>query len=326
MKNEKDIPYNLFAKFFSSEISEKEQAELDKFIAEDPENENIFHEYEIIWSAESSDYKFEVKTEDAQKKVKTEFNREINHKRNNRKIIYRIAASVIIMLGLAYISKVLFVNNETNYITLESGNETIQTELPDGSIIWLNKHSIIKYPEQFSNNERRVTFSGEAYFKIAHNPKIPFIIESQHTETKVLGTEFNLRSENEENIIELTLVEGKVLFTDKETDESETINKKETVTLNKQTREINKRETRSENHLYWKTKELNLDGLSLEEISTELNTIFNITVKADSSVSKMVYNQSLPFKDSDILEILNVIKYTLNLEIDTINGTIILKK
>jgi len=323
---ENNIPYNLFAKFFSGEISEKEQTLLDKFISENPENEKIFNEYEIIWSAETSSNKFNENTNNALKNVKSKFNKEIDSGKNNLKITYRIAAAVIIIFGLTYLGNELLINKNVKILTLESGNETLKKVLPDGSIVWLNINSSIEFPEEFTNDERKIKFKGEAYFKISHNPEKPFIIESENTETKVLGTEFNLRSSDSENIIELTLVEGKVLFTDTKTNESKTLNKEEIIKLNKNTRKIVKTKVSSTNHLYWKTKEIDLDGLSLKEIASELNTIFDINIKTDESVSDLIYYQSLPFKDSDASEILNIIKFTLNVKIDSINGSIILKK
>jgi len=326
MENKNNIPYILFAKFFSSEITEKEQTELNNFIAENPGHEKIFKDYELIWSTESSSDNFEDKTEQALKKVKSNFNKELKSEKNNIKIIYRIAAAVIIVFGLTYLGNEFFFKKETEYFKLVSSNELIKKELPDGSTVWLNKNSTLIYPEKFVNNERRVKFSGEAYFKIAHNKDMPFKIESQNTETKVLGTEFNLRSHDTEEYIELTLIEGKVQFTDYKTEESKTLEKNEIIKLNKNKRELIKNKITYKNHLYWKTKEINLDGLNLEEIASELNAIFNINIVPDESVKELRYYQSLPFKDNDLHEILDIIKFTLSLKIDTLENTIFLKQ
>ena len=70
MKTQDNIPYNLFAKFFSGEISEKEQIELDKFISENPENEKLFEDYEVIWSQNNTDDSFSEKTDSALQSVK----------------------------------------------------------------------------------------------------------------------------------------------------------------------------------------------------------------------------------------------------------------
>ena len=78
-----------------------------------------------------------------------------------------------------------------NSIATPRGGE-YQLHLGDGTIVWLNSASSISYPVAFRGNERRVKISGEAYFEVAKNPKMPFIVEANGTEVKVLGTHFNV--------------------------------------------------------------------------------------------------------------------------------------
>lgn len=80
--------------------------------------------------------------------------------------------------------------------------------LVDGTKVWVNALSQLKFPAQFSKTERRVFLEGEAYFEVAHNPDHPFIVESKGNEIKVLGTHFNVNSYSEE--VRTTLAEGKV--------------------------------------------------------------------------------------------------------------------
>jgi transmembrane sensor len=326
MEKEHTIPYTLFAKFFSGEISEEEQFVLDNFLAENPQNEKLFQDYEIIWSTNSPDTKFEDKTENALQTVKSNFNKELKTQQFKSRIIFRIAASILIVFSLSYFAYNLFTKDTANYLTKASGNEIIQIELPDGSEVIINKNSEILYPEQFIDHERRINFSGEAFFKIAHNPEKPFIIQSQETETKVLGTEFNLRSFKHEDIIELTLLEGKVLFTDTKRNKAKTLVKDEQIHFKKKNRELTKTKLENKNHLYWKTKEINLDGMSLRKISLELNSIFGTEIEPDKSIEELVYYQSLPFKNYTVQEILNTIKFTLNLSVDSVGNKILLKK
>ena len=82
--------------------------------------------------------------------------------------------------------------------------------LPDGSQVWLNAASSIRYPTFFSDSERRVELTGEAYFEIAHNAKKPFKVTFNGLEVKVLGTHFNINSYNDEKTSNTTLIEGSV--------------------------------------------------------------------------------------------------------------------
>ncbi len=82
--------------------------------------------------------------------------------------------------------------------------------LADGSKVWLNAASSITYPTAFKGNERKVIISGEAYFEIAHNANMPFIVEKGDMNVKVLGTHFNVNAYDDELTIRTTLIEGSV--------------------------------------------------------------------------------------------------------------------
>ena len=327
MKTQHNIPYNLFAKFFTGEISEKEQIELDKFISEKPENEKIFEDYELIWSRNNTDDTFSEETNSALQSVKkiiSEDEKKIEPK--PYKLLFKIAATVIVVFGLSWFAYNQLTNNDAEMITCNTTDQIKELKLSDGSTILLNKNSTLKYQEKFSGKERKVKLTGEAYFTIAHNSKKPFIVISEQTETKVLGTEFNLKAYKNTGKIELTLTKGKVLFTDNKTNENKTLIKNEKVTLNKQSRIMKKTKFSSANNLFWKTKEINLDNLTTEQIAFELNEIYDTDIQADESVKDLVFHQTMPFKDVNLQDILNTIKYTLNINIDSINGTIILKQ
>ncbi|WP_312187201.1 FecR domain-containing protein [Sphingobacterium sp.] len=86
--------------------------------------------------------------------------------------------------------------------------------LSDGTKVWVNAQSNLKFPAQFSEYERRVSLEGEAYFEVAHDTKRPFFVESRGGEIKVLGTHFNVFAYHDD--IRTTLVEGKVEVRQKE--------------------------------------------------------------------------------------------------------------
>ena len=82
--------------------------------------------------------------------------------------------------------------------------------LEDGTEVWLNADSRLRYPEVFDGSERRVEVEGEAYFKVAKNPELPFIVSSGGQEVRVYGTEFNVHAYPDETAIYTTLVEGSI--------------------------------------------------------------------------------------------------------------------
>jgi len=85
-----------------------------------------------------------------------------------------------------------------------------QVKLPDGTIVWLNAASSIKYPVQFAGKERRVELTGEGYFEVAREKAMPFVVACGNQEIQVLGTSFNVNGYSDEPFIKTTLLEGSV--------------------------------------------------------------------------------------------------------------------
>ncbi|MBO9199790.1 MULTISPECIES: FecR family protein [Niastella] len=113
------------------------------------------------------------------------------------------------------------------YTISESGaNETItfntietprggqyQVALPDGTKVWLNAATSLRFPTKFSATERIVYLDGEAYFEVAHNKNSPFKVAVNGQQVEVLGTHFNIMAYKDENTIRTTLLEGSVKLT-----------------------------------------------------------------------------------------------------------------
>ena len=97
-----------------------------------------------------------------------------------------------------------------NILSTPMGGE-YQLVLPDGSKVWLNSGSTLRFPTAFIGSERIVELKGEAYFDIAKNPKMPFLVRTNNAmDIKVLGTQFNVMAYDDEKNINTTLVEGSV--------------------------------------------------------------------------------------------------------------------
>lgn len=100
-----------------------------------------------------------------------------------------------------------------NTLTTQRGNQ-FSMVLPDGSKVWLNAASSITYPTTFSDTERVVKVSGEAYFEVVHNVKQPFKVQTEKQLIEDIGTSFNINSYKEEGVTKTTLVEGAVKVTE----------------------------------------------------------------------------------------------------------------
>ncbi len=118
------------------------------------------------------------------------------------------AISVFVIWGQKISHKeMLTINNEKDAPTLIS-------TLEDGSVVYLSDQASLQYPNRFSDDKREVVLEGNAFFDISRNPSKPFVIETQQTIIEVLGTSFNVKSENK-NSFSLSVRRGEVRVTSK---------------------------------------------------------------------------------------------------------------
>ncbi len=158
-------------------------------------------------------------------KITATINRLEHEKRLKRQVINWKNLTFMQLARIAAIFILLFAGGGcVSYILLnEKGNDIISYNevkaplgarsellLPDGSQVWLNAGSKLRYNNVFNTENRTVTLEGEAYFKVAKNKKIPFRVKTGDLNIVALGTEFNVKSYDDEGIIETTLVEGRV--------------------------------------------------------------------------------------------------------------------
>jgi transmembrane sensor len=103
---------------------------------------------------------------------------------------------------------------QMNMLSTPKGGQ-YQIVLPDGSKVWLNSSSSIKFPAVFDKNERKVAVTGEVYFEVVKDKSSPFRVSLGDTEIEVLGTSFNVMAYQDESAFKTTLVEGSVSLTNK---------------------------------------------------------------------------------------------------------------
>lgn len=100
-----------------------------------------------------------------------------------------------------------------NSLLVPRGGE-YQLQLEDGTKIWVNSESRLRYPTQFEDDKRVVVLEGEAYFEVSKDKNRPFIVKTQGVDVRVLGTQFNISSYIDDDVIRTTLVEGSVAVMD----------------------------------------------------------------------------------------------------------------
>lgn len=125
------------------------------------------------------------------------------------------AAIILLIIGSGYLFGSWRIRNfsrQTFMLTAPDG-QRISAVLHDGTKVWLNGGSTIRYPIAFTGRERRVAISGEAMFDVTHKGGRPFVVETHVGDIEVLGTKFNVLSDRERNIFSTALLRGKISIT-----------------------------------------------------------------------------------------------------------------
>lgn len=205
--------------------------------------------------------------------------------RSIRRLLKRgLAAAVVIMAlgsaGFWYFTGKNANNAQASLLEKQNARGTKSTiVLPDGSKIWLNADSKIKYPASFAGRLREVYLSGEAFFDVAKDPGKPFVIHLSKGTVKVLGTSFNVRAYDNEKLIETSVATGRVAFIPARTtaiQQPDTIyitpNNKVRYSLNDN--QVKVEPTAAAEDKAWTEGKLIFKALTLEEIATALERNF----------------------------------------------------
>ncbi len=159
-----------------------------------------------------------------------------------------------------------------------------QINLEDGTKVWLNSETKLRFPLVFGDKERTVYVSGEAYFQVTHNANKPFIVNiDDNTKVKVLGTEFNIRTYEEGNSLS-TLISGSIEFMHKGI--TRIINPGENCSINQSTGEIVVSEADTMSVVAWKNGEFVFRNETLENIINELSRWYKVDVSYENEEIK----------------------------------------
>lgn len=184
--------------------------------------------------------------------------------------------------------------NELNYMTAQIIEGEIQTEeiyntlciptggfyrliLSDGSRVWLNSVTELRYPVNFNGIERKVKLSGEAYFEVSPDSTRPFIVVTDDVEIRVYGTAFNVNTYRK-GCVQTTLVRGKVGVRQPSTDQETLLCPGQLAEYTATGRQIRVKEVDPYNYIAWKDGEFIFQGETIEEIMERLGRWYDMEV------------------------------------------------
>lgn len=224
-----------------------------------------------------------------------------------------IAASIALLLVSSVLVSGYIKPQKITYVEVAAIPGTkVKVTLPDSSTVWLNSNAKIRYPQTFSSDNRIVEFKGEGLFKVKHNARQPFIVDADGLKIKVLGTEFNVYTNTDRQIVETTLLNGSVALFSSENQTKVadiTLSPNQQALYDKKNGHINMNQVQAMSYTSWVSGLFIFEKNTLEEIATSLERAFDVKIhikdeklKKEQLTARFVHQETL----DEILSILQV--------------------
>lgn len=182
---------------------------------------------------------------------------------------------------------------------LTAAGEQYQVMLPDGSHVWLNAASSLRYPTTFKGKERVVSLTGEAYFEVAHQSGKPFKVQTEQQTVEVLGTHFNINAYADEATTKTTLLEGRVKIQNSTSKETHILQPGQQASLTDKHIRISPAQLAEVTA--WKDGLFRFNGASIQSIMRQLARWYNIEVIYEGSPSEESFfarfDRNLPLEE-----------------------------
>ena len=320
MQNEHNHIDLLIANYLSGEASQAERDELNRWIGESPANKRIFEETQQIW-AKSQTYFSAPEISSDREKIKDQIIQQLSKPTKAVSLstwIYRVAAilALPVMLGIGWYLGSAEISSETQMseVTAPKG-QISKCVLADGTEVWLNAGSTLKYDAALKGNLREVNLDGEAYFKVSKNKHKPFVVSTEHARIKVLGTIFNLKAYSGENKVETTLEEGSVEFSmnDSATKPLE-LKPGEQVVYNISEKKITVGKVETYLHTAWTDGKFVFKDADLKTIVAELERLYDVRIHLDNDSLLNLHFRGMFEYEQNIFSALEALERTTSMK------------
>jgi len=275
MKYSKNID-ELIVAVLNSEANEQDSEHFEDWLNASHENATQFDYLKKIWRERSSEPKL-FHLEELSDKIWQQGvvkGGKFSGYRNGRRsggggYWFKVAAAILILIASAY----LLYFNQGNFKEEEAFQEATamidknnpagqkaRINLPDGSVVWLNSLSSIRYPTFFSDSARIIELTGEAFFEVKKDNLRPFTVRSGNILTTALGTSFNINAYPDQANIQIGLIAGKVWVRDEQSDKSMILNPNRGAVYNRDDKNMKEVSIDPGEILSWKNGILRFDG------------------------------------------------------------------
>ena len=239
--------------------------------------------------------------------------KEIHSKQQSRPGIKRNFIGMAAAIGLILLSAalMLYYNNsgpQSDYITVVvPKGQTREVLLPDGSTVWLNAASTLKYPKKFGKKRTVYLLDGEGFFDVVHDEHVPFVVDASGIMTNVLGTSFVVKSYKKLSTMSVSVVTGKVAVTDDQKQLSVLVKDQEVV-YHKDHRKPSVLKVKAQEKTAWNSGKVILNGANFEDVVLAVENAYQVKINYDSARFKNC-NSTLNFDTKQSLtDVMNIIR------------------
>ena len=322
---------HLILKYLNEELSAKEWEELQVWMKKREENQLYLNKLEAYWKDSEGDM-IAVK-----RKIWNDLENRINPQNQPTQTLpisnlWKYLKVAAILLIISTLSLTTYYSNNTNdadvsILMVEKETmpgQKVTTKLPDGSTVTLNAESKIKFPEKFNSEKRELELFGEAFFEVTHDPDRPFYVKSNGSIVKVLGTSFNIRTYESENMISVAVATGRVSFTSPEANEEIVLMPNEMISYENGQNEIIKKQVDPLKVFGWRDRVLYFKNEGLDEIIEEVERWYGVRVIVKGDFDSHG-NFTGEFRNKSLENVLIGLSYLYEFDYSIENGIVTLK-
>jgi ferric-dicitrate binding protein FerR (iron transport regulator) len=311
-----DAPEHLILKYLQGTLSPEEKEKFQSWLNETDDHRKMVSDFRTIWQVSAaSETKIDMNEALEFERLQTSLaaNEDANAPRQSKTKSYflRIAAAIAVVFFSSFILYTLVFRNSS--VTHETFSDIKEIDLPDGSKVWLNAKSSLKYTSDFSN-ERKISLEGEGFFEVQPDPEKPFVLHTGKAEISVLGTSFNVKAFQDDSLTEVFVVTGKVNFLSTELNKSIVLTPGLNGFLNKIDRTISLDAEPPLNITAWKDKTLVFRKAPLREVIKDLRNHFKVDI-AVKNESLLDCRFTGTFNDARVEDIIAALSAALNLQV-----------
>ena len=305
---------DIIIRYLENRCSEEDFVLINEWMKESDENAGELFRMEEIYQLG----KFPFEEENLVAKAERRLGRRLEQENQKRQEVFKlksvlryaaaIVGVIVLAAGLAY----WFRNKAEELVVASAAHGQVREMLlPDGTKVWLNQSSVLKYPRAFEGKERHVYLDGEAYFEVARNHEKPFTVKSQAMDVRVLGTSFNIKCRPDNSFAETTLVEGEVEVKDKSDKGRITLLPGQKAVLNRVTGRMQVKQVDPKMEIVWHNDLIPFEKSSIFQIAAALERFYGVKIILSPDVdSTNTYSGVLKKKDN-IESVLNSLRNSI---------------